>query len=201
MRRITLGWAALVVLIGCGSDVSYVGDGEGGADPCPDGNCTPPTCPTNMPTEGASCELPDMTECRYPDPDWPGCDHVYVCSPVYPEAGAPSRWYYHGEQGSCTCSAVACDPGDTEVTECPAYTECYTVENTCDGTELLCADTASPPHGCPLNQPNDGEMCDEDGLNCDYHWGDGCFVNMLCDSGQWVTTTSACPGSGGSGGS
>ncbi|MEQ9324372.1 MAG: hypothetical protein RIF41_34735, partial [Polyangiaceae bacterium] len=57
---------------------------------CTEGTC----CPADPPTAGAGCELSDFASCDF------GCDGVYECQPVYPEAGAPSEWV-KVDDGTC----------------------------------------------------------------------------------------------------
>lgn len=53
-------------------------------------------CPTDEPTNGTDCTgLPDMLRCTYSSGY--DCWKLYVCEPVHPEAGAPSRWRFDGE--------------------------------------------------------------------------------------------------------
>lgn len=47
-------------------------------------------CPQAAPVAGDLCNLADGAQCVYPYED-AACD-VFECSPVYPEAGAPSEW-------------------------------------------------------------------------------------------------------------
>ena len=53
-------------------------------------------CPQEEPAAGDDCShLPDMHVCTYPSGY--DCWQAYVCEPVFPEAGAPSRFRDDGE--------------------------------------------------------------------------------------------------------
>lgn len=164
-------FVAGAVTVGCGSQVieQEGGGGEGGSA-CLGADCHQQGCPTQAPSEGASCDLPDFTECTFADP--PDCLQVFRCEPVYPEAGAPSVWRYQGEEGAgCEClAAESCAPGDTEVESCPPGGSCYEVIG-CDGPVLCFAGG-----GCtevPLCDPGDFEVsdCPPDA---------GCYIVQVC---------------------
>jgi hypothetical protein len=170
----------------------------------------------------AECRLPDFTECTYFGPD--GCSVVFECAPVYPEAGAPSRWVRvsppcatcppaRPAEGSactpptegtcsfggdcyvemecrdgawatifseCPCPPASCDPGDTQVEQCPLDAPCYEAVGTC-GDKAWCLDDF-PEHGCPQPQPASGTTCEDPGKYCTYPTGMGCFDIMTCDA-------------------
>jgi hypothetical protein len=125
------------------------------------------------------------------------CTTVFECEPLSPEAGAPSLWYFKGQQGVCECAAASCDPGDAEAGDCFEDEDCYTVDDPCNDGMIVCYDSALPQHGCPFAEPQDGEPCSDDGQMCDYPLGDGCFTTTYCDAGQWLSVGGGCDGSGG----
>ena len=203
LRMTLLVGTTLALLVACGNEVTYLGDGDGGSggDPCLGADCPAPGCPGTSPIQGTSCDLPDMTECRYADPIMGDCSSVWQCSPVYPEAGAPSEWYFMGQEGICECVSETCDPGDVEVSDCIPDAGCYTLDNFCNDGVIVCADIALPQHGCPLSQPTDGMSCSDQGMFCDYPQGNDCFSSVMCDSGSWWWIGGGCDGGGGSGAS
>ncbi len=198
--RMMLASAAVVLLFGCGSEVTYFDDGgaggSGGTEPCPGADCLPPGCPATPPTVGTSCTLPDYTDCRYFDADLGDCHTTFSCQPVYPEAGAPSEWVFAGNDGICECVAVTCDPGDTQMDDCTPLPPCYSIDDPCSAGVIICSDVALPQHGCPQTEPLDGDSCTEEGQFCDYDLGNDCFTSKMCDGGQWVSIGGGCGGSG-----
>ncbi len=197
MRRFILTAATALLLLACDSTVSYLGGGESSTTSgCAGADCPAPGCPAAAPTAGASCNLPDFTQCRYDDPVLTGCQNVYECQPVYPEAGAPSTWQDIGQDGICECVAPSCDPGDSLVLDCLPDSACYMVDSACT-EDIICADDALPQHGCPMPQPKDGDACTSNGSFCDYPLGNGCFSSMVCDDNKWASIGGGCDGSGG----
>lgn len=115
---------------------------------CEDGEC----CPGSPPTTGTGCELRDFAACDF------GCDGVYECQPVYPEAGAPSEWV-KVEDGTCcpedapnhgsSCGQdVTCSYEHSPWTEsCPTSFDAVCDDGTWDA---LAPASCEPVSGCDI---------------------------------------------------
>jgi hypothetical protein len=194
-----------LLLLACAPEVivsnttSSGGNGGNGASGGSGGSGASPACPFMAPIEGASCDLPDYAECYY-ESGTVGCSLVYLCEPVYPEAGAPSVWLFNGTTGTCSCPTPSCDPGDTPALDpCGEDEGCYTVANEC-GAATYCVDDAYPEHGCPPVEPVFGSACADVNKFCTYPLGDDCVTFYACQGAQgWQPAGGGCTGSSGSG--
>ncbi len=195
MRCFIPAVATALLVLGCNSTVTFVG-GSSTTSGCAGADCPAPGCPATAPTPGSSCDLADFTQCRYDDPVMAGCQTVFECQPVYPEAGAPSNWQDMGQDGICECVTPSCDPGDAEVDACIPDAACYGIDNPC-GDAIVCADDELPQHGCPQIEPQDGDACTQNGKFCDYPIGSDCFSSVMCEANKWTSIGGGCNGSGG----
>lgn len=135
---------ACFLSVGCDSQVVDDGEGGSGGEGGQGGGC-----PAEAPDAGASCDLADMTECRYKNND--SCVVTYRCEPVFPEEGAPSEWVDLGQiDPSCGCVSEMCAAGDDAVAVCPAGFTCYEVFG-CDAPTLCAAS------GSILGAKHDGD--------------------------------------------
>jgi len=141
-------------LLACGSSVQNESPSDGGGGTggslCAGADCAP-GCPATPPTADTDCDLSDFASCDY------ACDGVFECQPVYPEAGAPSRWT-KVSNGAC-CPDAAPEHGAV-----------------CDG-DLLCNYNHSP---LGVACPSDIEASCVDG-----HWNSlkpaSCGPATACD--------------------
>lgn len=143
----------LAPLAACGSTVfdSSPSPDDDDVHPYPTPVCTEADCcPATPPTVGTSCELSDFASCDF------GCDGVFECQPVYPEAGAPSEWVKVANGACCPESApkhgTKCDEDASCTYEGSPWTEdcSITFDAICnDGTwHTLTPASCTPVSSC-----------------------------------------------------
>lgn len=129
--------------IGCGATVTPAdGEDTDGEDTCEGAGCEQEdACPAAEPSPDDSCDV-DGVLCSYETSPGSGCFNQYRCTPVYPEAGAPSEFLFESTDGDCEqCTAdPSCGPGETQVDSCegidPAQFDCHS-ESAC-GSTIYC---------------------------------------------------------------
>ncbi len=128
----------------CGSTVVEEDDDD--VSTCEGAGCAE-ACPAQRPSEGDSCDLADFETCSYGGTT--DCTKVYRCEPVYPEAGAPSKWAFFRDEGhGCApCDGESCAAGDVEVETCPSNASCYEVSG-CSGSIVCMSAGCSDPPVC-----------------------------------------------------
>jgi hypothetical protein len=172
---LTLGLAWPLGLTACGGKTTVEGTPTG---------TDVHQCPSAAPVPGDGCQLPDFTSCTFDE----GCLQTFECQPVYPEAGAPSRWQIVVDECGeyCTLGPI-CPSGYSTIQACPSSVECIEDTDPCVGY-FRCIP-------CAPGDPSSSSACGPEGSSCSLPWeGDPyCFTTFECGAdGLWTSASDIC---------
>ena len=164
-------------------------------------------CPSEPPVSNSACDVPAdeglfvLAHCSWGDDPRPMCRTSALCSQNLWKLTEPDPSLCNVEPLPETCPASQPEQGSTctdDLTQCWYDDGTRCVCSPCQGgSEYPICQTIDPPQwacitpmeGCPNPQPQAGEACDQEGMQC----GHDCALTINCQNGAWNYAGNMCP--------